>query len=259
MTMQYISLAREETTAIITMNRPDRLNALSVDVVKEFGGVIGQIAAEDKVRTIIITGQGKAFSAGEDVKDIPGQMATRYSARECLLARHRFLKSLADIDQIVICAVNGYCIGLGMGLALYSDLILASEEATFAVPELRFGSNLNYGVLPRLVQLIGWLKAKELLFTGATMKAQEAQAIGLVNRVVGPGQLMDEAKGLARQIATAAPGALRVTKSYINAMLGLNLADASAFDSYVCAGYVREDLVEGFQSFNEKRPPKYKR
>ena len=257
--MQYMSLAREDAVAVITLNRQDRLNALSVDVVKEVGGVINQIAAEETMRSIIITGEGKSFSAGEDVKDIPGQMATRHSARECLLARHRFLKSLAEIDQIVICAVNGYCIGLGMGLALYSDLILASDAATFAAPELRFGSNLNYGVLPRLVQLVGWLKAKELLFTAETIDALEALNIGLVNRVVPHDTLLDEAKELAGQITKAAPGALRVTKSYINAMLGLNLADASAFDSYVCAGYVREDLAEGFQAFNEKRRPQYKR
>lgn len=257
--MQYMSLAQEDAIAVITLNRQDRLNALSVDVVKEVGGVINQMAADHNLRVIIITGQGKAFSAGKDVKDIPGQMATRFSARECLLARHRFLKSLADIDQIVICAVNGYCIGLGLGLALYSDLILASEDATFAAPELHFGSNLNYGVLPRLIHLVGWLKAKELLFTGATINAREALGIGLVNQVVPHEALLAEAKVLARQVAATAPGACRVTKSYINAMLGLNLADASAFDSYVCAGYVREDLAEGFQAFNEKRPPQYKR
>lgn len=257
--MQYMSLALEDEIAVITLNRQDRLNALSPDVVKEFGEVVSQLTVEDQARVIIITGQGKAFSAGEDVKDIVSHLATRIGARECFLARHRFLKYIAEIEQVVICAVNGYCIGLGMGLALYSDLILASEDASFSAPELRFGTNLNYGVVPRLVQLVGWLKAKELLFTGATIGAQEALALGLVNRVVAPERLLDEAKLLARRVVEAAPSAVRVTKAYINAMLSINLADASVFDHYIGAGYVKEDMVEGFRAFNEKTPPRFKR
>jgi enoyl-CoA hydratase len=257
--MQYISLKKENNFFIIKLNRPDRLNALGVDVVLELSEALDKVAKNDEIRVVIITGEGKAFSAGEDVKDIPEQMSTRYSARKCLMVRQRFLKSVADLDQIVIAAVNGHCIGLGLALAIYSDLIIVSESASFAIPELSLGSTLSYGVLPRLVYLVGWLKAKELILTRESINAQEAYRIGLINKVVHDDQLMAEARKMGHKVLEAAPGAAAITKSYINAMLSINLADASAFDPYLCAGFVREDLVEGFRAFTDKRKPRFER
>ena len=204
-----------EHVAKITLNRPEKLNALSVDLVAELGAAFERAHADDDVRAVVLTGSGRAFSAGADLggpRSPHGRTQDEWWTR--LQSTHDRQIMIRDFPKPVIAAVNGYSLGLGCELALSCDIVVAAEDAKFGEPEIRHGS--------MVASMIPWLtnpqQAKLLILTGDTISAQEAQAIGLAVKVVPNDQLQAEAERIARRIAKVPPFAVRYNKRMIDGM-----------------------------------------
>ena len=217
---------------------------------------IGHVARDEETRVVIITGEGKTFSVGADLKEFPLQ-ASRAQLRTTDVGQ-RVMRLVADLEKITIAAINGPAIAGAVSLITHCDLIIAAEGATFSIPELDRAFPLLWGATARLVNILGPLKAKEWILTREVIDAQEALRIGLVNKVVRADQLMSVAKEMGNRIASASPVATAIVKNYINAMLFTNLADATAFDSYLGALCMdSEDYKEAMAAFLEKREPRF--
>ena len=206
---------KHEHVATLTLNRPEKLNALSRELLAELQGALVQAREDDDVRAVVLTGSGRAFSAGADLggpRGEHGRTLDEWSTR--LDASMRRQMSVRDFPKPVIAAVNGYCLGRGCELALWCDIVIASDDAKFGEPEIRHGS--------MVASMIPWLtnpqQAKLLILTGDTITAREAHQIGLVAKVVPADQLLAEAHRIARRIAKVPPFAVRYNKQAINAM-----------------------------------------
>jgi len=259
--MDYETLlyGKEEGIAIVTMNRPDRLNALSFKLKKELGDVFDEMEQDEDVKVVILTGGPKAFSAGADIKE---RAAAQMSQPESFFERrksHAFFCKIEDFQKPVIAAISGVAVGGGCELTLVCDLRIASETARFGVPEVKIGVIPAAGGTQRLPRIIGITRAKELLYTGDFIDAQEAYRLGLVNRVVPVEKLMDAAREMARKLMNNPPLSIRFTKRAVNVGIQLDMASALEYEAY-CAGIVgaSEDRMEGFRAFVEKRKPIYK-
>jgi enoyl-CoA hydratase len=259
MTYQNILVEREDRIAIITLNRPGVLNALSQATVDELDAAIDELGADESVRAIIITGAGeKAFAAGADIKELHAlQSATE--AAEFIGRRHRFLFKLAKLPKPVIAALNGYALGGGCELAMACDIRIAAETARLGQPEINVGMIPGTGGTQRLLRLVGPGMAKYLIMTGDHISAQEALRIGLVEMVVPSEKLMDEAKAVATKLAAKPPIAMALIKQAIAMGMEMGLEDGCAHEvalfGLVCA---TEDRVEGTSAFLEKRQPEFK-
>jgi len=259
--MDYETLlyVKEEGIAIVTMNRPDRLNALSFKLKKELGDVFDEMEQDEDVKVVILTGGPKAFSAGADIKE---RAAAQMSQPESFFERrksHAFFCKIEDFQKPVIAAISGVAVGGGCELTLVCDLRIASETARFGVPEVKIGVIPAAGGTQRLPRIIGITRAKELLYTGDFIDAQEAYRLGLVNRVVPVEKLMDAAREMARKLMNNPPLSIRFTKRAVNVGIQLDMASALEYEAY-CAVIVgaSEDRMEGFRAFVEKRKPIYK-
>jgi enoyl-CoA hydratase len=249
--------------ATITLNRPERRNALNVALLRELSQVIDEVAADDEVRVVIITGGREAFSAGADIKDAVagrGVIGGPRPDRTIPMARGRDVFSkIESLDKITIAAISGYALGGGCELALACDLRIASETAQLGQPEIKLGVIPLGGGTQRLPRLIGPARAKELMFLGDFIDAQEAHRIGLVNRVVPVDSLMDEARKLAAALVEKPPLALRAIKSAVNVALETSLNAGLEYESRVGAIAANsEDRREGMRAFVEKRKPVFK-
>ena len=252
MTHQSIILEKEETTAVITFNRPDAMNALNNQTRAEFAAAIAEVAADDSIKVLILTGSGKAFVAGSDIKEF--SQTTPYFAHNI----QRLGEMVEKLAKPVIAAVNGFCLGGGCEIAMACDIIIASEEAKFGQPEVNIGIIPGGGATQRLPRLIGVCKAKELIYTGDIINAEQADRLGLVNRVVPTDELMPAARELARKIATKSPAALKLAKTAINRGMQTNLESGLKYE-YELYGLALslEDRAEGVSAFLEKRAPKF--
>jgi enoyl-CoA hydratase len=231
---------REGAVAIVTVNRPAVLNALNTATIGDLDAVVTDLAADEGVRAVVLTGAGeKAFVAGADIRELAtlGPVAARAYA----LAGQRVFTRIEEMGKPVIAAVNGFALGGGCELAMACTLRLASETARFGQPEVKLGLIPGFGGTQRLPRLVGKGRALQLLLTGELIDAQEAWRIGLVNRVVAPGALQAEARALAAALAAGAPIALRYAIDAVNQGLGTTLAVAT------------EDMREGTAAFVEKR------
>ena len=259
MTYQNILIEREDRIPIITLNRPRFLNALSQATVDELDTAIDELGADEGVRAIIITGAGeKAFAAGADIKELHAlQSATE--AAEFIGRRHRFLFKLAKLPKPVIAALNGYALGGGCELAMACDIRIAAETARLGQPEINVGMIPGTGGTQRMLRLVGPGMAKYLIMTGDHISAQEALRIGLVEKVVPPEKLMDEAKALATKLAAKPPMAIALAKQAIAMGMETGLEEGCAHEvalfGLVCA---TEDRIEGTSAFLEKRQPEFK-
>jgi enoyl-CoA hydratase len=212
--MNYIKQERKSFIHTITINKPEVLNALSVDVLSELDEAIDHIKI-DETRCIIITGAGeKAFVAGADIASM--YQLSKDTAKEWSLNGNRIFRKIETLPVPVIAAVNGYAFGGGCELAIACDIRIASETAVFSLPEVGLGITAGFGGTQRLSRIIGIGKAKELLYTAARIHASEALNLGLVNAVYPPEQLMAEAFKLAEKIAANSPIAVRATKKAVN-------------------------------------------
>lgn len=220
-----VKLEKKNHVAIMTVSRPEALNALNSELLEEIAETCEKIGKDENIRAVIITGEGKAFVAGADIaemKDLDYKQGKAFG-----LKGQAALSAVENLPMPVIAAVNGYALGGGCELMLCSDIRFASEKARFGQPEVGLGITPGFGGTQRLPRLIGVSKAKELVLTGRMIKADEALAIGLVDHVTAPEALMDEAMKLAEEIANNAPVAVRNAKTalskFTNKMLPTDL------------------------------------
>lgn len=244
----------------ITFNRPEALNAANDQFYREMQGLLRDIAADDAVGAVILTGAGRGFCAGADVKSMDPDMPLL--ARR---ARHRWiladiLRPLVNLEKPVIAAVNGVAVGAGFNIALAADIVIASEAAVFSQIFTRLGLVPDLGGLHLLTRVVGLNKAKELCFTARKIGAQEAQALGIANRVVPADQLMDEARKLASEIAAGPPTALAMIKDLLNKSSNSTLEQMLEYETYAqTVAYSTPEHKEGVAAFREKRQPDFRK
>ncbi len=257
---EYNCLLVEKSDRIlkITFNRPQLLNALDMEMRAELKAVLGILSEDPGIRALILTGTGKAFCAGGDIRTMQVPMPD-LAGRKRLKDLHVWLKTLINLEIPVIAAVNGIAAGAGCSLAMASDLIIATEESKFVLPFVKVGLIPDSGSLYFLPRLVGLPRAKELMFTGRAVAASEALALGLVNEVAPAGQLISRAEELARELARGAGKAIALTKRLLNLSLSSDLESILEFEALgqdICFG--TEDFEEGAKAFLEKRKPVFK-
>ena len=255
MDYQYILVEQDERIQIITLNRPDKLNALNWGLVGEVATALEAADRDAAIGCSIITGAGnRAFAAGADIAEMAG--ATPVTM---LTGSFQAWERIRRIHKPLIAAVNGIALGGGCELAMHCDLILASENARFGQPEINLGIIPGAGGTQRLAHSLGKFKAMEMVLTGAQLSAQEMAVAGLVNRIYPADQLLDEAKKLAREIAAKAPIALRLAKEAVLRAFESPEEDGLAHERRNFALlFATEDQKEGMRAFIEKRPPSFK-
>lgn len=244
--------------ARITVNRPDKLNALNAIVIAELGDAVTRIETDSAVRGAILTGAGaKAFVAGADIAELTEQGAT--GGRSRALVGQQVFRRLERCGKPVIAAVNGFALGGGCELAMACHLRVASEQAKFGQPEVKLGIAPGYGATVRLPRLVGKGRALELLLTGEMIDAKEAFRIGLVNRVVPADRLLAEAEAMLRTILTNGPLAIRACLEAVDNGLDMTVDQALLLEaSYFGLLSATEDMREGTRAFIEKRKPSFK-
>ena len=248
-----LSFLVSDRIARVTIERPDKLNALNGTVIREIGMAAQSIAEDPAIAGAILTGSGsKAFVAGADITEISGQGAIDGRARS--LEGQRAFRSLERCGKPVIAAVNGFALGGGCELAMACHLRVASENARFGQPEVKLGIGPGYGGTVRLPRLVGRGRALELLLTGAMIDAQEALRIGLVNRVVPADRLLAESESLLRTILENGPLALRACLDLVDAGADMPLEEALLLEaSYFGLLSTTSDMREGTRAFLDKR------
>ena len=252
MDYENIIFEKEENIAIITFNRPEAMNALNNQTRAEFRAAIDDVASDDEVKVLILTGSGKAFVAGSDIKEF--NATTPFAAHNI----RRLGEMVEQLEKPVIAAVNGFCLGGGNEIAMGCDIIIASDKAKFGQTEINIGIIPGGGGAQRLQRLIGACRAKELIFTGDIIRAEEADRLGLVNRVVPMDELMPTAREIAAKIATKSAAALKLAKQAINYGMQTNLASGLKYEYEMYAlSLSLEDKKEGVNAFLEKRKPKF--
>lgn len=255
---ENLLLEVNEGIAIVTLNRPKALNALNAATVYELDRIFDELAKDDNVKAIIVTGSGdKSFVAGADITEMRNYTAVE-GRRWGQLAQGVFSK-IENTPKPVIAAVNGYALGGGCELAMACDIRIASEKAKFGQPESSLGIPPGFGGTQRLPRLVGKGRAKELLFTADMIDAAEAYRIGLANKVVAPGELINAAKTLAQKIMSRAPIAVQVCKAAVNEGLDVDLDSGIAYEAEIFGlCFATEDQKEGMAAFVEKRKAAFK-
>lgn len=253
MTFETILLQLENNIATITFNRPKALNALSSQLLTEFSQALDEVEADENIRVLVLTGAGdKAFVAGADISELATFNALQ--AKKFSLAGHQTVDKLQSLSIPVIAAVNGFALGGGSEIALACDFIYASENAKFGLPEINLGIIPGFGGTQRLPRLVGTNRAKELIFTGNIVSAREADAMGLVNRVVPAESLLEEVLKTAKLIASKGKVSLRAAKQSINNGMNMDLASGCRFEMDAFAlCMASDDAKEGTTAFLEKR------
>ncbi|MCY6369764.1 short-chain-enoyl-CoA hydratase [Clostridium ganghwense] len=253
MEFKNVMLEKEGNLAIVTINRPKALNALNSETLKELNMVIDTIENDEEVLAVILTGSGeKAFIAGADIsemKDLGVIEGRKFGA-----LGNKVFRKLETLEKPVIAAVNGFALGGGCELSMACDMRLASTKAKFGQPEVTLGITPGFGGTQRLARIVGMGIAKELIYTANIIKAEEAYRIGLVNKVVEPEQLLDEAKKLANKIASNAPIAVSLCKQAINRGMQVDMDTAINIEAEVFGEcFSTEDQKDAMVAFVEKR------
>lgn len=256
MSHQSISVETTGRVAIVTVNRPDKLNALSTETIEELATAFARLQADTAVGGIVLTGAGRAFVAGADIGELAQQ--TPAEAHRRALRGQQVFRSIETSPKPVLAAVNGFALGGGCELALACHMRIASEEAKFGQPEVKLGLLPGYGGTQRLARLVGQGRALEILLTGERIDAHEAYRIGLVNRVVKGTELMPTARALMSQILLNGPVALAYTIDAVDRGLSLPLDDGLALEaSYFGLLAATADAAEGTRAFLDKRPAQF--
>lgn len=251
--MEYknIVLQKEDKVAVLTISRPKALNALNSETLKELDLAIDEIAEDDEIYAVILTGEGKAFVAGADIaemKDLDVMGGRKFGN-----LGNKVFRKLETLEKPVIAAVNGFALGGGCELSMACDIRIASSKAKFGQPEVGLGITPGFGGTQRLPRLVGLGMAKELIYTAKIIKADEAFRIGLVNKVVDPENLLSEAKALANTIAGQAPIAVSFCKAAINKGIQIDIDSALSYESEIFGEcYATEDQKNGMTAFIEK-------
>jgi len=259
MSFENIIYSKEKGIARITVNRPEKRNALNQAVRLELQQTLSDIEEDDSIRVAIVTGAGdKAFIGGADITELKEMTPIACEARASTLGQQLY----TDIENLrvpVVAMINGFCLGGGCELAMCCDIRVASENARLGQPEINIGIFPGGGATQRLPRLVGWGKAKELLYTGRIIDAAEAERIGLVDKVVPPDELGSTVTELAETIASKSPVIIRLLKKAITRGMYSNLPDGLAYDkSTFSLCFATEDHYEGITAFLEKREPEFK-
>jgi enoyl-CoA hydratase/carnithine racemase len=261
MAAELILLDVQHRVATVTLNRPERLNAIGQGMRGQLLAALERAEADDGVRVVVLTGAGRAFCSGGDVKEMAERRAAGETARrgpEAVPMRDRILLKLQAMPKPVLAAVNGVALGAGMNLALGCDLRIASDKAAFGQVFVKRGLHPDWGGTYFLPRLLGPAKALELIFTGALLDAREALQLGLVNRVVPDAEFAGEARAFAEELAAGPPIALRLAKRGVYRNLQADLAASLEYESFAQQiVWASEDAGEGIRAFVEKREPDF--
>ncbi len=253
-----LRLKTEGPLAIVTLTREDRLNAIGRNLTAELADLVTHLETETEVRVVILTGAGRAFCAGADLKERaenPDDFALQRTSAQISPTFRR----MERLDQVLIAAINGTAAGGGLELALACDLRIASSAARFALPEVTRGILPGAGGTQRLPRLIGPARAKQMMLFGDFIDAAQAEAWGIVNKVVEPDKLMDEARAWAERLLAMPPLSVAAIKGAVNVAIDVDLDSGIQYEqrcSTILA--MSEDRREGYRAFVEKRQPRFK-
>jgi enoyl-CoA hydratase len=252
----YIDIETSEGVALLTIDRPDVLNAMDGALLGELSEALERMQDDDEVRVLVITGSGRAFIAGADIAHM--RTLAPQQAKEWSELGQRTVGMIESMKKPVIAAINGYALGGGTELALACDIRVASDKAVFGQPEVKLGMIAGFGGTQRLPRLVGSGRAKEMLFTGDHYDAQAAYEMGLVNKVVPADELLDYCLAMAKRIAARGTQAVKLSKEAVNKGLDLPLEQALELESDLYgAVFSAGEPVEGCGAFLEKREPKW--
>ena len=246
---------RQDGVLVLTLNRPEKLNAITGELLDALYAALKEGEEDREVRALLLTGAGRAFSAGQDLTEF-GDRKPDYEAH--LRRYNRVVEALSGLEKPLVVAVNGVAAGAGMSLALWGDLRLAAVGASFTTAFVRIGLVPDSGLSFLLPRLVGLAKAQELLLLSPRLSAEEALALGLVHRVVPAEKLMEEALSLAKELAQGPTRAYALTKKLLLETYRLSLTEALALEAVLQgqAGQT-QDHEEGVRAFRERRPPRF--
>jgi len=267
MTYETFVVDKDGAIATVWFNRPEILNPINEVVMRELLAIIGEFEGDEDTRAVILTGKGRAFSAGADTRASLGAIADREARRnlsdtaKLRSARtgRRIMDDWERLDQVTIAAINGWAVGGGLSLAMACDFRVMADTARIFIPEVRLGLPYMWGSLARLISLVGMARAKELVMTCNQIGADQALAMGLVNRVAPGEELLASARKLADQLLGMPPMAMRRTKEFFRALHTNRAGDITFADAYLGAGCADgEDTAEAITAFREKRAGRYR-
>ena len=252
---QHILVERDENIGIVTLNRPQALNALNFELVNELAEALAAFDRDSTIRCMVITGAGdRAFAAGADIKEMSDK-----SPIDMMMGGFEAWQRIKRLHKPLIAAVGGYALGGGCELALSCDMVVASENARFGQPEILLGVIPGAGGTQRLTRVLGKYRTMEMVLTGVQISAQEMAAHGLVNHVVPKGEHLAEAIKLAKKVAEQAPIAIRLAKEAVNAAFETSLVEGLEIERRnFFLLFATEDMREGMQAFIEKRKADFK-
>lgn len=264
MNYEGLMLEKKNNYAILTVNRPDSLNSVTPEMMyKVFPQLLGEIQVDDSIRVLIITGAGRGFSAGADVskllKSLKDDTLQADMEPNAETMGGPFALSLFNLEKPVIAAINGAAAGMGVSMALLSDIRIASDKATFSLAFIKRGLVPDCGCTYIMPRLVGVARSLEYMFTGDSIDAREAERIGMVNKVVPHDKLLEEAEAMAVKLAAMPPIALKQIKRAVHLGIHNSLEQQLYLETYAqkyC--FQTEDFKEGIESFLNKRPPQFK-
>ncbi len=257
--MSCVSIERDGFLAVLCVNRPDKLNALDAATITELHRAVDALSADNEVGAVILTGAGeKAFIAGADISELAGQGV--FDARANSRRGHGLTRAMELSPKPFVAAINGFCLGGGLEMALACDLRYASSKARLGLPEVSLGVIPGYGGTQRLTRLVGAGRALELILTGDHVTAEDAVSLGLVNAVCEPDELLDRAKQVAARIVSRGPTAVALAKQAVYRGAHLPLAEGLELEADLFATINSTDEAEeGLRAFLEKRKPSWLR
>ncbi|KCZ57702.1 enoyl-CoA hydratase-related protein [Hyphomonas chukchiensis] len=249
-----ITFEHKDRVALVTLNRPESLNALNAETMAEIAALFAELDRHPEVAVTVLTGEGRAFAAGADIKEMGPQTFSDVYLTDMFAGWDGFAASRKPI----IAAVNGFALGGGCELAMMCDLIIASDKAKFGQPEIKLGVTPGMGGSIRLTKAVGKAKAMDMVLTGRMIDAAEADRIGLVSRVVPHDTLMEEAMKAASEIASYSLPSLMAAKEMVGRALELPTTEGVRFERRLFQGlFGTKDQKEGMEAFTEKRAPKF--
>ena len=245
---------------LITLARPEKLNAFDEHMIREIRSVIWKANFDDAIRVVMLTGEGRAFCAGRDIKGLDFENNLETSGyRAYVRANHEMFDDFENLEKPIIAVVNGICAGGGVEMAVASDFRIASSTASFLLPENQLGVIPASGACSRMIQMIGIGRLKEMVMAALPVQAEEAHRIGLVTRVYPPEKLMDGAMDFARHLLKLAPAAMGMGKHIINMCQNVDTETGRLLERLGQSILIKtEDNKEGMKAFLEKRPPHFK-